>query len=174
MPLPYDGESYIISYKCGDHLEFIYRKSPRISNFDYSKPNYYFITICTDHKNCIFGNAGNMNQYGMIVKNCIDNISKFYPQVIVDKYVIMPNHIHMILVIQSVENLTPVTNIIGQFKMSVSKEIRKLNPECKVWQRSFHDHIIRNEKSYQKIWEYIENNPLKWEEDCFYITDHEI
>ena len=88
-----------------------------------------------------------------------------------DKYVVMPNHVHMILVIHSVDNLISITRIVGQFKMSVSKEIRKINPDMKVWQRSFHDHIIRNERSYQKIWEYIENNPIKWEEDCFYIKE---
>lgn len=152
-------------------MEFAKRKSPRISDYNYSKPNYYFITICTENKKCIFGKAGNINQYGTIVKKCIEKISGIYPQIMVDKYVIMPNHIHMILVIHSVDNLVSITHIVGQFKMSVSKEIRKKNPDMKVWQRSFHDHIIRNERSYQKIWEYIENNPIKWEEDCFYNTD---
>ena len=88
-----------------------------------------------------------------------------------DKFVVMPNHVHMILVIHSDDKLVSITHIVGQFKMSVSKKIRKRDPDIKVWQRSFHDHIIRNERSYQKIWEYIENNPIKWEEDCFYITD---
>lgn len=157
--------------KSGDNVEFAKRKSPRISDYNYSKPNYYFITICTENKKCIFGKAGNINQYGTIVKKCIEKISGIYPQIMVDKYVIMPNHIHMILVIHSVDNLVSITHIVGQFKMSVSKEIRKKNPDMKVWQRSFHDHIIRNERSYQKIWEYIENNPIKWEEDCFYNTD---
>ena len=152
-------------------MEFVKRKSPRISDYNYAKPNYYFITICTNNKKCFFGKAGNINQHGTIVKNSIDKIPEIYPQVTVDKYVVMPNHVHMILVIHSVDNLISITRIVGQFKMSVSKEIRKINPDMKVWQRSFHDHIIRNERSYQKIWEYIENNPIKWEEDCFYIKE---
>ena len=94
-------------------------------------------------------------------------ISDIYPQVRVDKYVIMPNHVHLILVVESGLQ-TRITHIIGQYKMSVTKEIRKCCPGFDVWHRSFHDHIIRNQKSYGKIWEYIENNPLKWEEDCFY------
>ena len=155
-------------------MEFTKRKSPRIYHFDYSKPNYYFITICTDKKKCIFGKAGNINHYGYSVKNCIEKIPEIYPQVVLDKYVIMPNHVHMILVIHSADNSVSVTHVVGQLKMSVSKEIRKYKPGIKVWQRSFHDHIIRNEVSYQKIWEYIENNPVKWEEDCFYMTDPEI
>lgn len=105
------------------------------------------------------------------MKNCIEKITEIYPQVVLDKYVIMPNHVHFILVIGISNDCPSITHIIGQLKMSVSKEIRKMNPDLKVWQRSFHDHIIRNEKSYQQIWQYIENNPQKWEEDCFYITD---
>ena len=59
--------------------------------------------------------------------------------------------------------------VIGQYKSGVSREIRKIDPEFVLWQRSFHDHIIRNQKQYEKIWMYIENNPLRWEKDCFYI-----
>ena len=55
--------------------------------------------------------------------------------------------------------------------MSVTRQIHEINPGMDVWQRSFHDHVIRNQKQYEKIWEYIENNPLKWDEDCFYIAD---
>ena len=79
----------------------------------------------------------------------------------------MPNHIHGIIVIDA-EKTASLTHIVGQYKMTVTKKIHKINPEINVWQRSFYDHIIRNDAEYRKIWEYIENNPLKWKLDCYY------
>ena len=95
-------------------------------------------------------------------------ISNHYDGVIIDKYVIMPNHIHMIVVLGEANKIN-LNQIIAQYKSGVSRDIRKKNAEVMIWQRSYHDHIIRSQKSYEKIWKYIENNPLKWEEDCFYI-----
>jgi hypothetical protein len=63
-----------------------------------------------------------------------------------------------------------VAVIIGQYKTSVTKRIRQNKPGFQVWQRSFHDHVIRNQAGYEKIWTYIDNNPLKWDEDCFYLA----
>ena len=83
-------------------------------------------------------------------------------------FVVMPNHVHMILVLNNGENNPSVPFIIGQFKRGVTKEIRTFHPCKLVWQRSFHDHIIRNQMGYEKIWTYINNYPLKWEEDCFF------
>ena len=95
------------------------------------------------------------------------NIPQYYGHIFLDKYVIMPNHVHAIIVTEP-KNITNLISVIGQYKMSVTKKIRVLYPEMQVWQRSFHDHIIRNQKDYERIWNYIENNPEKWEEDCFY------
>ena len=137
-------------------------------------PNYYFITICTHDKNCYFGRCGDLNEIGKIAEDCLLSISKFYPGVIVDHYVIMPNHIHAILIFEEnrIQNdKFHLSHVIGQFKMSVTKRIRKKNPDIVVWQRSFHDHIIRNHHSYEEIWKYIEDNPRKWNEDCFYVTE---
>ena len=83
----------------------------------------------------------------------------------------MPNHIQAIFVVRDAKaekGLGDLSIIVGQYKSSVTKEIRQLEPNKEVWQRSFHDHIIRSQKSYEKIWKYIESNPIKWEEDCFY------
>jgi len=81
----------------------------------------------------------------------------------------------MILVLDSLNRNNPnVSQIIAQYKSGVSREIRKMDSSVEVWQRSFHDHIIRNQKSYEKIWQYIETNPLKWEEDCFYSATSNI
>ena len=86
----------------------------------------------------------------------------------------MPNHIHMIVVIgcniETSANPT-LSRIIGAYKSEVARLIHKSVPNEPIWQRSFHDHIIRNKKSYAKIWEYVQYNHQKWEQDCFYIEE---
>ena len=152
-------------------MELAKRKSPRIKAYDYSTPNYYFITICTHKKECIFGYPGKLNDFGRYAEENLKKIPEIHSAIQLDKYVVMPNHIHGIFVVQADEAETGLKNlsvIIGQYKMSVTKKIREIEPGKIVWQRSYHDHVIRNQKSYEKIWLYIEKNPLKWEEDCFY------
>ena len=151
-------------------MEFPKRKSPRIPGYDYSSANYYFITICTCDKKCIFGHPGKRNLYGNIAQKAIEQLSIHFDGIVIDKYVIMPNHIHMIIALNE-QNKVDLSQIIAQYKSGVTREIRKKSPKEDIWQRSYHDHIIRNQKSYEKIWMYIENNPLKWEEDCFYINN---
>ena len=146
------------------------RKSPRIPGYDYSSANYYFITICTHEKRCIFGKPGALNWIGQCAEENLHMISKLHPNIRIDKYVIMPNHIHVIFDIQDVKEKENLAVVIGQYKMSVTKKIREKKPEFQVWQRSFHDHVIRNQSGYEKIWLYIEGNPSKWEDDCFYIA----
>ena len=80
----------------------------------------------------------------------------------------MPNHIHVIVILEGNVGEENLIRLIGQYKMSVTKRIHEIKPEVPVWQRSFHDQVIRNQESYQKIWQYIDDNPRKWEEDCFY------
>lgn len=146
------------------------RKSTRIPGYDYSRANYYFITICTHEKRCLFYERGRLNKMGIIAETCMQEISQHFGGCKVDKFVIMPNHIHAILVIDEMGE-SPITTIIGQYKASVSKLIHKENPDLQVWQRSFHDHVIRSQKRYEEIWSYIDTNPLRWTEDCFYPED---
>ncbi|MCL1864988.1 MAG: transposase [Spirochaetes bacterium] len=110
------------------------------------------------------------SEYGIIVDKAINEISVHYKNVSVDRYVIMPNHIHLILIIQNNEAdgrlitaPTSVSIIVKQFKQYVSKQLG-FSP----WQKSYHDHIIRNQDEYNRITEYIENNPTKWISDCYY------
>ncbi len=152
-------------------MNFPKRKSPRIPNYNYGLPNYYFVTICTNEKKCLFGKPGELNQLGRYAEECILNIPRLYSSIKLDKYVIMPNHVHAIFIISETKENSNITTVIGQYKMSVTKKIREEYPSTVVWQRSFHDHVIRNQAGYEKIWQYIENNPLKWEEDCFYNKD---
>ena len=159
-------------FESGDMMDLPKRKSPRIAGYDYSKPNDYFVTICTNDKKCIFGMPGRLNRNGKIAEDCLKRIEKINPAITVDKYVIMPNHIHVVLIIsENNDRSTNIATVIGQYKMAVTKRIRAEDPGIIVWQRSFHDHVIRNQQGYEKIWLYIEDNPRKWEEDCFYCTE---
>lgn len=150
-------------------MPFYQRKSPRLPKFDYSSNQYYFLTLCTHNRVCLFGQLPEMNDLARIVQAHIENLEKIRAGVKVDKYVIMPNHVHMIISLQDCS--TSVSYLLALFKTGVTKQIRQKYPQLKVWQRSFHDHLIRNEADYQRIWMYIDTNPIRWEMDCFY-TDH--
>ncbi len=157
------------------------RKLHRLQGYDYSQNGAYFITICVKDKHEILWENGvgatfgrpqepiQLSKYGLVVENEINLISCIYENnVIIDKYVIMPNHIHMIIILQFEKNGRPqvaptIPRIIQQFKGSITKKIR-----FSIWQKLYHDHIIRNESDYQKIWKYIDENPLKWLDDCYY------
>ena len=159
------------------------RKHKRLKNYDYSQNGAYFITICTKNKQNLlwennpevtFGSTDKLPQLsgiGKIINDEISKIEDIYDNVVIDKYVIMPNHIHMIMVLKENEGGRPkvaptISRIMQQFKGSISKQVG-----FPVWQKLFHDRIIRNEKEYLKIWEYIDTNHLKWQEDCYYIKD---
>ena len=150
------------------------RKRLRLVGYDYSSPNYYFITICTDQKRCIFGKPTCLNDWGKLAESELLDIPNHFPGVMIDKYVIMPNHIHAIVVIKDVgeERSRPfptLSTIMGLYKSGVSRKIRALSPGAVIWQKSFYDHVIRNEKEYLDDWSYIDQNPGKWEEDTLYI-----
>ena len=148
------------------------RKSPRIPNFDYSSDHYYFVTICTHNRRCLFGEPEHLNSWGQIARNQILQIEEHYSNIKVDQFVVMPNHVHMILVVgcgAKAEKNPNLSQIIAQLKSGISREIRKSAAELTVWQRSFHDHVIRTQKDYEKIWLYIQTNPQRWDKDCFYI-----
>ena len=105
---------------------------------------------------------------GQIAEECILRISDFYPDIIIDHYVIMPNHVHAIIYFKKEMASTTLSHVIGQYKMAVTKKIHDINSDIIVWQRSFHDHVIRGEQDYLRIWEYIDNNPARWAEDMYY------
>ena len=150
------------------------RKLPRLTGFDYANEGYYFITICTHNKAPLFGSINSINEIGLIAENELLNIPNHFADVRIDKYVIMPNHIHSIVVIgchETAERSRPfptLSTVVGLYKSGVSKKVRKIFPEMPIWQKSFHDHIIRNDASYAKIWKYIDENPQRWAEDCYY------
>ena len=141
------------------------RKSPRLRGFDYSTAYMYHIVIVTDRRRKVFGKIidGQMllNRAGRIAEAAITGISEHYPRVGVEEYMIMPDHIHLLLGIDGAPD-DPVNpdlrKIISAFKSLVSRQCGQ-----PIWQRSFYDHIIRNEKDYMETICYIQGNTIEWE-----------
>lgn len=142
------------------------RKNPRLKDYDYTLGGYYFITICTAGKKHYFGKIVEdkiqLSEIGKLAYNNIENLEKIYNVIKIDKFVVMPNHIHMILIIDKETDLT-LSRIIKQYKEWITKTIMK-----PIWRKSYYDHIIRNEKDYYRIWKYIDENELKWSLDKYY------
>ena len=161
-------------------MELPKRKSPRIPGYDYSTNGAYFITVCTYEKKQLFGSVGaDSISARMVERTFLETIQK-YDNVKSPVYVVMPNHFHAIIQIEraDMESAPTISQIIQSFKRYSTVEYIKLVNENKlprfdgkVWQRSFHDHVVRGEKDYLEIWNYIEGNPSKWEEDCFYVKE---
>jgi len=143
------------------------RKPNRLKAYDYSLPGVYFVTICAKNKENVLCEI--VGDDAHIVPKLPGRIAEKYLKTMtgIDKYVIMPNHIHIMLVIDGPMKASAPTQSVSQlvksFKILVTKEVG-----VSVFQRSFHDHIVRNEHDYQRIWQYIDTNPAKWREDCFY------
>ena len=179
-------------------MPFFSRKLQRLKNYDYSQNNSYFLTVCTQNKKHILGNVADgkmvLSEFGKQVDNRILNIEIMY-KVKIENYVIMPNHIHILLLIDGIgttQGFLPLNKGIEGFWATavpfptvsqIMQELKSVTTldyingvksgsyepfENKIWQKSFHDHIIRNKNDYLKIWEYIDNNPLKWDLDCYY------
>ena len=151
----------------------------RLSHFDYSQPGYYFITICTKNHHSILRRGAQcapaplppLTSAGLAAERFLLEIPVHYPMISVDHYVVMPNHVHLILVITAGHIGTDgrtvcaptVSRVVRGWKEAVTKQIG-----VSIWQKSFHDHIIRTETDYLRIWNYIDTNPAKWREDCYY------
>ncbi|MBL7994462.1 transposase [bacterium] len=170
-----------------------HRRSIRIKGYDYSRPGAYFITICTQHRNRVFGQImdGNMvlNELGRIVEYTWNDLVNHIDHIKLDSFVVMPNHVHgIIVIINDIVGAVPVvgagsesaptkpaptrkryglTEIVRQFKTFSSRRINQIRkiPGIPVWQRNYYEHIIRNDNAIHRIREYIAHNPRNWEND---------
>ena len=151
------------------------RKQNRLTGYDYSQPGCYFVTICSRDREHLFGCVVGadvligphvqLSEIGAIVEQTISQIPS------VDKYIVMPNHVHILLRLPVANNGPMGTSaptqsvpwIVRYLKRTVTMACGKT-----VWQRGYHDHIIRSEADYLRIWDYIDTNPAKWREDCYY------
>ncbi len=150
------------------------RKPTRLKGYDYRTPGAYFVTICTQKRKCVLSHIvgeglcalpqNKMTPIGKEVEKTIQYMNRNGNGVKIDKYVIMPNHIHLIVILDDSGGCgnPPLQNVIRQLKSYTTNKFG-----CVLWQRSYHDHIIRNEKEYQKIGEYMDTNVQRWEKDCF-------
>ena len=158
-----------------------------MKGYDYSKAGAYFVTICTWNKECIFGEIDDekmkLNEYGKTVFEEWHRSSKIRREIGMDAFVIMPNHIHGIVIIHDTiieqhnmgaNGRSPlrmksksISSFIAGFKSAVAKRINQMRntPATPVWQRNYYEHVIRNEKELNAIREYIVYNPLRWNED---------
>ena len=183
------------------------QKQNRIQNFDYSQNGVYFITICTENRKCLLSRiippttttATNvpavftvptvgggvldapqvlLTDFGRVVDHRIRQMNAVYSEIRAEKYVIMPNHIHLLLTIDRGVVVTsgtsrtpsPTNALIPRYVSTLKRMCNKVFGQ-NIWQRSFHDHVIREERDYQMIWQYIDANPALWEKDCFYTEE---
>ena len=163
------------------------RKNIRLTGYDYSKEGIYFITICSRERENIFARIAvgdglassrtieiELTEIGRIIENQWNEIPNQFESVSLDQFIIIPNHVHGIVIINHRADARPAPtlgDIVCAFKSKCTVEYlnhikgNNLNTPGKIWQRSYHDHIIRDEESLNKIRDYIRNNPLTWEED---------
>ena len=160
------------------------RKSLRLKNYDYSTPGAYFITICTAGKRCVLSvivgdglarPVVKLTNVGCIVEQQIMDIPKRFSTVSVDAYVIMPNHVHLLLSIHGdAGRASPsptVGDVIRALKSLTTRQARPHWGDGPLFQRFYYDHIIRDEKDYGEVWAYIEENPLRWAEDDLFTEE---
>ncbi|HUV05125.1 MAG TPA: transposase [Armatimonadota bacterium] len=170
--MPYDPERH-------------HRRSIRLKDYDYSQAGAYFVTICTRGQECVFGEIEDgmirLNSLGLIVRACWDDLPRHYVHVELDAFVIMPNHIHGIVLFQDPPSVgaglrpapTPASTdgrrhglpeFVRAFKSFASRRINELRstPGVRVWQRNYYEHIIRSRKSLDAIRRYVEDNPIQW------------
>ena len=165
-----------------------HRRSIRLKGYDYAQPGAYFVTICVRERECAFGDVvdGEMalSDAGHIVRACWDDLPNHYPHVHLDAFIIMPNHVHGIIVLVDDDivgaGLRPaptepaptdtttkrhdLPEIVRAFKSFSSRRINEMHADtgASFWQRGFYEHVVRNERELDNIRRYILDNPLQW------------
>jgi putative transposase len=169
--------------------EIHHRRSIRLEGYDYSQAGAYFVTVCVKDHACLFGDVeqGEMilNEYGHVVTKCWYDLTNHYAGITLDAFIVMPNHIHCIIVINNdvgaglninvgagfkpapTDKRHGLSEIVRAFKTFSSRYINQIRntPGIPVWQRNYYEHVIRTEKEFNQIREYIVNNPIQWELD---------
>ncbi len=160
--------------------EFSERKSIRLPGYVYSQDGWYFVTLCTQNRRKIFGKIVNGNVYlsplGHVANWELAKLRVHFPQIILDQYIIMPNHVHVIMrIMNGRENRAPTLGqIIAYFKYQTTKQYNDSvgagfsspnNRYIKLWQRNYYEHIVRDERDLNRIREYIQDNPKNWHRD---------
>ena len=165
----------------------IQRRSLRLRNYDYSQSGAYFVTLCVQNKICLLGDISegilNLNTCGQLTRDAWLWLARQYAYVALDEFVVMPNHLHGILIIDSrrggsrtafqdaegrsrtaPRKTKPLGSLIAAFKTVSAKSVntQRFTPGAALWQRNYYEHVIRNETDLARIREYIQNNPAQW------------
>jgi REP element-mobilizing transposase RayT len=179
-----DAYPAVPNHDCGSIAVMVnerHRQSIRLLRYDYTQAGAYFVTICTHNRECLFGEVnaqGEMmiNDLGRLVERCWNNIPSHFPNIALDTFVVMPNHVHGIIVINTgATHASPLQRrsgplqhsigaMVGSFKSAATRHINQHRQiSCTpVWQRNYYEHIIRNEESLNRIRQYIIDNPARW------------
>jgi len=166
------------------------RRSIRLPEYDYTQPGAYFVTICTHRHACLFGDVVDsivhLSAWGKIADQCWRDIPDHFDHVVLDEWVVMPNHIHGILLFHPIVGAThaspPQTDVprgpipgslgavVGSFKSAVTKRVNEMRgtPGTPLWQRNYYEHVIRNERTLNAIRQYIADNPARWALDRYH------
>ena len=148
------------------------RRSLRLRNYDYASPGAYFITICSHRGACLFGRIAHglmrLNALGTLVETCWHALPTHYPHVELDAFVVIPNHVHGILVLADESpKRHGLPEIVRAFKTLSSRRVNEMRDRggTPIWQRGYYEHVIRNEGLLGRIRDYVETNPCRWELD---------
>ena len=161
-----------------------HRRSIRLPGYNYTQPGAYFVTVCAHGRECLFGEIVDakmaLNQYGRVVARCWEQLNREYARVKLDRWVVMPNHLHGIIAIDVIgrggsrtapttdmDEPKPLGRLVGSFKTVSTKQINILRgtPSTLLWQRNYYERIIRDDDELDRIRCYIEDNPAMWEMD---------
>jgi len=167
------------------------RKHPRLKAFNYSSDGAYFVTFCVKGKHEMLGKIVGrgildaplvqLSEYGKNIVGAIEFLNRKHDRMNIEKYVIMPNHVHFIVIVNDSGDGAsghnddgasgkprPTNELIPKLISSIKRFTNK-KAGFDMWQTSYYDHIIRNESDYQRIWQYIDENPARWEEDDYFV-----
>lgn len=166
-------------------MKTIKKKPNRLKDYDYSQNGAYFVTICVQNRKPVLSRISvaeglappeiHLLPFGKIAQAQLSDLQNRFRNLSIDNYVIMPNHIHILMRLDSIGGASPsattLSDVICAFKSLTTRECKQIAPIEKLFQRSFYDHIIRDGYDYQIRWQYIDDNPVKWCEDSLYIEN---
>ncbi|MCO5216124.1 MAG: transposase [Thermomicrobiales bacterium] len=155
----------------------------RMKGFDYRTPSYYFVTVCTHNRACLLGSVRNeemvLNHAGQMIADITHTLTERYPQATTDSFVIMPNHVHLLiglnLDIHLEEPALSLINVVHWWKTQTTVRYIagvKLSGwtrfEAHLWQEGYHDHIVRNDRDLETLRIYVAENPARWGKDIYH------
>ncbi len=156
------------------------RKAQRSKSWDYSNNGIYFVTFCTAEKRKTLGKVCPLSQksqegykvtltpLGHMCETSIEDALTHFEHISVIDHIVMPNHVHMLIEVKT-NNTRQLSSFVGMVKRLSSMMAHRAGFAGQLWQRSFHDHIVRDERDLTRIREYIQDNPRKWEEDRYFV-----